>query len=70
MTLPVWRRRRTSGGGVLCEIAVHHIDLVRYLLGAEVLDVFRAKPARRERRRDRGSGPEDEQRRDRVERLH
>src|SRR5450432_436690 len=40
MQLPAWRNRRISGGGVLSEIAVHHIDLVRYLMKADVNEVF------------------------------
>lgn len=32
---PAWRGDRRAGGGALYEIAVHHLDLCRYLLGAE-----------------------------------
>ncbi len=39
-TLPDWRARRESGGGVLFELAVHHFDLWRYLLGSEVDEIF------------------------------
>jgi predicted dehydrogenase len=38
--LPEWRRRRELGGGVLNEMAVHHVDLWRYLLDGEVTEVF------------------------------
>lgn len=38
--LPEWRRRRELGGGVLYELAVHHVDLWRFLLGSEVDEVF------------------------------
>jgi predicted dehydrogenase/GT2 family glycosyltransferase len=38
--LPAWRRRRETGGGALIEIGVHHFDLWRYLLDAEVREVF------------------------------
>jgi predicted dehydrogenase len=38
--LPAWRNRRESGGGVLTEIATHHFDLWRFLLGAEVQEIF------------------------------
>ena len=31
-----WRRRRATGGGVLMEIATHHVDLWRFLTGADV----------------------------------
>lgn len=36
---PEYRRRRDLGGGVLIELAVHHFDLWRYLLGEEVDEV-------------------------------
>jgi myo-inositol 2-dehydrogenase/D-chiro-inositol 1-dehydrogenase len=39
-TLPTWRQRRQSGGGVLVEVAVHQIDLWRFLLETEVEEVF------------------------------
>lgn len=38
--LPAWRNRRESGGGVLTEVATHHFDLWRFLLGSEVKEVF------------------------------
>jgi myo-inositol 2-dehydrogenase/D-chiro-inositol 1-dehydrogenase len=38
--LPAWRRQRSTGGGVLFEQAVHHIDLWRFLLDTEVEEVF------------------------------
>jgi predicted dehydrogenase/GT2 family glycosyltransferase len=38
--LPAWRARRDRGGGALIEIGVHHVDLWRYLTGAEVEEVF------------------------------
>jgi len=34
--MPAWKHRRDSGGGALLDVAVHHIDLVRFLLDAEV----------------------------------
>ena len=34
-----WRRARASGGGVLLDLAAHHVDLVRFVLGQEVLRV-------------------------------
>jgi predicted dehydrogenase len=37
---PDWRRRRELGGGVLNDLAVHHVDLWRFLLGSEVDQVF------------------------------
>jgi predicted dehydrogenase len=30
-----WKMTRANGGGALVEIAVHHVDLVRFLLGSE-----------------------------------
>ena len=38
--LPAWRHRRTSGGGALFEIGVHHFDLWRFLLDTEVRETF------------------------------
>ena len=38
-SLPKWRQRRDSGGGVLLEMAVHQFDLWRYLLGSEVEEI-------------------------------
>ena len=37
---PDWRRRRESGGGALFELGVHHFDLLRFLLGDEVEEVY------------------------------
>jgi myo-inositol 2-dehydrogenase / D-chiro-inositol 1-dehydrogenase len=39
-TVPDWGSRRSSGGGVLFELAVHHVDLWRYLVGCEVEEVY------------------------------
>ena len=36
--LPTWKQTRDGGGGVLLDLATHHIDLGRYLLGADVVD--------------------------------
>ena len=38
-TVPDWRKARASGGGALLEMAMHHFDLWRYLLQAEVDEV-------------------------------
>ena len=35
-----WRHSRTSGGGALLDLASHHIDLIRFLSGAEVVRTF------------------------------
>lgn len=45
--LPEWRRRRDQGGGVLHELAVHHVDLWRFLLASEVDEVFASARADR-----------------------
>lgn len=37
--VPAWRNRRQTGGGVLMELAVHHVDLLRYLTGSEISSV-------------------------------
>jgi predicted dehydrogenase len=39
-SLPAWRYERSSGGGALIEIAVHHFDLWRFLMQSEVEEVF------------------------------
>jgi predicted dehydrogenase len=36
---PAWKQQRESGGGVLLDLAVHHIDLVRFLLDTEIAHV-------------------------------
>ena len=37
--IPSWKRQRDTGGGALLDLAVHHIDLVRFLLDAEISQV-------------------------------
>ena len=37
--IPEWKQKRDTGGGVLLDLAVHHIDLIRFLLAAEVASV-------------------------------
>ena len=34
--MPGWKRRRATGGGVLLDLASHHIDQVRWMLATEV----------------------------------
>jgi myo-inositol 2-dehydrogenase / D-chiro-inositol 1-dehydrogenase len=38
--LPPWKLSRGSGGGVLLDLASHHIDLISYLLQQPVCEVF------------------------------
>ena len=38
--LPDWKRSRKSGGGVLLDLASHHIDLFRFLFDEEVKEVY------------------------------
>src|SRR5439155_22439283 len=35
-----WTNPRVLGGGVLLDSAIHHFDLWRFVLGAEVAEVF------------------------------
>jgi myo-inositol 2-dehydrogenase/D-chiro-inositol 1-dehydrogenase len=35
-TMPVWKRRRATGGGAPLDLASHHVDLARHLLGTEL----------------------------------
>jgi predicted dehydrogenase len=37
--MPPWKRRRSTGGGVLFDLASHHIDLLRWFLDDEVAQV-------------------------------
>lgn len=36
---PAWRQSRKLGGGVLLDLASHHVDLLRWILGTEVTHV-------------------------------
>ena len=38
--LPDWKRTRATGGGVLLDLASHHVDLVHHLLGDDVVRVY------------------------------
>jgi myo-inositol 2-dehydrogenase/D-chiro-inositol 1-dehydrogenase len=35
-SMPEWKRRRATGGGVLLDLASHHVDLLRWFLDDEV----------------------------------
>lgn len=37
---PEWRRRRESGGGAIFELGSHHFDLLRFMLGQDVREVY------------------------------
>jgi predicted dehydrogenase len=37
--MPGWKRRRATGGGVLLDLASHHIDLMRWFLDDEISSV-------------------------------
>jgi predicted dehydrogenase len=37
---PAWKRSREAGGGVLLDLGSHHADLVHFLLGRPVREVF------------------------------
>jgi predicted dehydrogenase len=37
--LPSWKRRRSSGGGALLDLASHHLDLMRFVFDSEIVDV-------------------------------
>jgi len=39
-TLPTWKQTRGSGGGALLDLASHHVDLVHFLFGQDVREVF------------------------------
>ncbi|MEO1300605.1 MAG: Gfo/Idh/MocA family oxidoreductase, partial [Cyanobacteria bacterium J06636_16] len=38
-TAPAWKQKRASGGGILLDLALHDIDLARFLFDAEVQTV-------------------------------
>ncbi|VAX25420.1 hypothetical protein MNBD_NITROSPINAE02-1149 [hydrothermal vent metagenome] len=38
--LPAWKQNRQDGGGVLLDLASHHIDLIHFLFGQRVNNVF------------------------------
>ncbi len=40
--LPQWKLSRATGGGVLLDLASHHVDLIRWLTGGEISSVLAA----------------------------
>jgi myo-inositol 2-dehydrogenase / D-chiro-inositol 1-dehydrogenase len=38
-SMPEWKRRRSTGGGVLLDLASHHVDHLRWLLETEIAEV-------------------------------
>jgi len=38
--MPAWKQARKTGGGVLLDLASHHIDLLRFLFENEICEVF------------------------------
>jgi len=45
--LPSWKQMRLTGGGVLLDLASHHIDLVRFLFEQDISDVFASHRSQR-----------------------
>jgi predicted dehydrogenase len=39
-TIPEWKRTRATGGGVLLDLASHHVDLMHHLLGDPVVRAY------------------------------
>jgi len=39
LSMPDWKKSRASGGGALLDLGSHHIDLIRYILGSEIIEV-------------------------------
>jgi predicted dehydrogenase len=38
-TVPAWKRNRSTGGGVLLDLASHHLDIARFLFQSEIESV-------------------------------
>jgi predicted dehydrogenase len=38
--MPAWKKTRLSGGGVLLDLASHHVDLVRFLFQQDIRLVY------------------------------
>jgi UDP-N-acetylglucosamine 3-dehydrogenase len=39
-SMPDWKKSRASGGGALLDLGSHHIDLIRYILRDEIMEVY------------------------------
>ncbi len=37
--LPEWKKHRSTGGGALLDLASHHVDLIRFIFGNEVMQI-------------------------------
>lgn len=37
--MPAWKRKRATGGGALLDLGSHHVDLLRWFLDDEIVDV-------------------------------
>lgn len=37
--LPEWKKHRSTGGGALLDLASHHVDLIRFILGNEIMQI-------------------------------
>lgn len=38
--IPDWKKNLQTGGGVLLDLAMHHIDLIRYIFNEEIVGVY------------------------------
>jgi myo-inositol 2-dehydrogenase/D-chiro-inositol 1-dehydrogenase len=45
--LPAWKLKRQTGGGVLLDLASHHLDLIRYFFNQEVAELMAVIESRR-----------------------
>jgi len=45
--LPTWKQTRQHGGGVLLDLASHHVDLIRFFFAQEIRQVFAELPSQR-----------------------
>jgi myo-inositol 2-dehydrogenase / D-chiro-inositol 1-dehydrogenase len=38
--LPEWKKRRSTGGGALLDLASHHVDLIQHILGNDITEIY------------------------------